>query len=231
MNNLKQNPLISLRKLLFALPLILLSFFYTSPVAARSVSGHLLTGDSTSLKAFEGIYQQKDNQYAYGRIVVVNDTLLVKQVDGDKQFKLTRKSDLGFTMPDDDGDEQIPVVFTKNDAGEITQALIGGRQLWVKVNGYVPVKEVKLAAEQLKAFEGKYQFEQRSDAFLQITASPDGLTLKQLWDGREVAFISIGDDTFLNKQAGFPLKFSRDPNGNVIKVLAFNRDMWDKVKE
>jgi len=36
---------------------------------------------------------------------------------------------------------------------------------------------------------------------------------------------------FLNEQAGFPLKFTKDDNGNVIKVLAFNRDMWDKVKE
>jgi len=57
------------------------------------------------------------------------------------------------------------------------------------------------------------------------------LTLKQLWDGREVNFIAIGEQSFLNKQIGFPLVFTKDASGNVTKVLAFGRDFWDKVKE
>jgi hypothetical protein len=72
---------------------------------------------------------------------------------------------------------------------------------------------------------------QLDDAYLQITATSNGLTLKQLWDGREINFVAISDVEFLNKQASFPLKFTRDSAGNVTKVLAFNRDLWDKVKE
>lgn len=231
MNNLKQNPAGKLYKSLFVLPLLLLSCFFCSQAAASSATNTRAATDSTALKAFEGIYQQKDNQYMCFRITAVNNGLLAKQVDGDMQLKLSRKSDLGFEMPDDDGDEMIPVVFSKNTSGEVSQILVGGRQLWQKVKSYDPPKAVKLTAGQLKVYEGKYQFEVKKDAFMQITATPDGLKLKQSWDGKEVNFMPIGDDTFLNKQAGFPLKFIKDHDGNVVKVLAFNRDTWDKVKE
>lgn len=102
---------------------------------------------------------------------------------------------------------------------------------WVKVKEYIPAKEVTLTADQLKAFAGKYKFEQKDDAFLQITATASGLTLKQMWDGRQIDFVKISNVDFLNKQAAFPLKFTKDGAGNVTKVLAFNRDLWDKVNE
>jgi len=183
------------------------------------------------LKAFEGIYQMKDNEFAYFQITAVNNNLVAKRMEGDQQFILTRKSEFTFETKDDDGDETISVVFSKNDAGEITQALVADKQVLIKVKNYVPVIEVKLTADQLKAFEGKYQFEEKKDTFLQITATADGLLLKQLWDNKEINFISIGDLAFLNKQMGFPLKFTKDQDGKVVKVLAFNRDTWDKVKE
>ncbi|HWD88626.1 MAG TPA: hypothetical protein VG367_10910 [Mucilaginibacter sp.] len=183
------------------------------------------------LSAFEGIYQNKVNTFSYFKVTAVNNTLVAKQMDGDMQIVLTRKTDLEFQMKDDDGDENIPVVFSKNDAGEIAQIVIAGRDTWNRVKEYVPVKEISLTADQLKAFAGKYQSEDRSDGYIQITATATGLMLKQGWDGREIEFAAIGENDFLNKKNAFPLKFSRDGAGNVIKVLAFNRDMWDKVKE
>ena len=201
-----------------------------NPANALPVKNQMVV-DSTSLKAFEGIYQSKENEYSYFQVTAVNNTLVAKQVDGERQIVLTRKTEFGFEMKDDDGDETIPVVFSKNDAGEIGQLAVADKQIFVKVKSYTPPVEVKLTADQLKAFEGKYQFEQKSDAFLQITATADGLTLKQMWDGKEVKFMSLGNSIFLNKEEGFPLKFTKDDTGNVTKVLAFNRDMWDKVKE
>lgn len=185
----------------------------------------------TSLTAFEGIYQNKVNTFSYFKITVAGTTLLAKQMDGDRQIVLTRKSEFGFEMKDDDGDETIPVTFSKNDAGEITGLVVADKDQWIKVKEYVPVKEVSLTADQLRSFEGKYKFEEKDDAYLQITATATGLTLKQLWDGREINFVAISDVDFLNKQAAFPLKFTKDSAGNVTKVLAFNRDLWDKVKQ
>jgi len=225
MNNLKRSLAGALFVIALTLGGALVNCVHASPVKNKIVA------DSTSLKAFEGLYQSKDNEYTYFKVTAKNDTLVAKELFGERQIVLTRKTEFGFEMKDDDGDETIPVVFSKNTAGDIAQISVGGEHLFVKVKNYVPPVEVKLTADQLKTFEGKYQFEQRSDAFLQITATADGLTLKQLWDGREIKFMSLGNLMFLNEQAGFPLKFTKDDNGNVIKVLAFNRDMWDKVKE
>ncbi|HEY9000149.1 MAG TPA: hypothetical protein VIM89_02265 [Mucilaginibacter sp.] len=229
MNTLKKNLPGKLAIVLVVLALVVSNCFSISPADATTISTSRFA--ETPLSAFEGIYQNKVNTFSYFKITVAGTTLLAKQMDGDKQIVLTRKSEFGFEMKDDDGDETIPVTFSKNDAGAITGALVGDKDQWIKVKEYIPVKEVTLTAAQLKAFEGKYKFEERDDAYLQITATSTGLTLKQLWDNREFNFIAISDVDFLNKQAAFPLKFTKDGSGKVTKVLAFNRDLWDKVNE
>lgn len=227
----KKNHTSSLCKFALVLPLILLTCAINSRANARPIQGRVIVTDPTPLTAFEGICQSKENEFSYFKVTAGTDNLVAKSIDGNRVFILTRKSEFTFETKDEDGDEIIPVVFTKGDAGEITQVLIAGKQLFVKVKDFVPVKEVTLTADQLKAFAGKYQFEERADAFLQITATASGLMLKQLWDNKEINFIAISDLNFLNKEMGFPLKFTKDQAGNVIKVLAFNRDTWDKVKE
>jgi hypothetical protein len=231
MNSLKENIVSNLYKFVLVLPLILLAGLIISPTNANAVQTRRVIADTTSLKAFEGIWQSKDNEFSIFKITAGTDNLVAKSVEGNQQFILTRKSEFTFETKDDDGDETISITFSKNSAGEISQLLIAGKQLWVKVKDYVPAKEVTLTQDQLKAFEGKYRFEEKNDAFLQITATADGLMLKQLWDGKEINFKAISDLNFLNKEMGFPLKFTKDQAGNVIKLLAFNRDTWDRVKE
>jgi hypothetical protein len=229
MINLKKTRSGKLAIVLAAFALMVLNCLNIKPANAAVISQ--TRPAETPLTAFEGIYQNKINTFSYFKITVAGTTLLAKQMDGDRQIVLTRKSEFGFEMKDDDGDETIPVTFSKNDAGEITGLVVADGDQWIKVKEYVPVKEVTLTAQQLKAFEGKYKFEEKDDAYLQISATATGLRLKQLWDNREIDFVPIGDIDFLNKQAAFPLKFTKDSSGNVTKVLAFNRDLWDKVKE
>jgi hypothetical protein len=231
MNFLKKSHKSSLYKFALILPFMLLTYAANNPANARPIQRKLVVSDPTPLTAFEGIYQSKENEFSYFKVTAGADNLVAKSIDGNRVFILTRKSEFTFETKDEDGDEIIPVVFSKGDSGEITQVLIAGKQLFVKVKDFVPVKEVTLTADQLKAFEGKYQFEEKKDAFLQITATANGLTLKQLWDNKEINFIAISDLNFLNKEMGFPLKFTKDQAGNVTNVLAFNRDTWDKVKE
>lgn len=231
MINLRKKPATRLYRYVLLLPFIVLSlcFVYTAKAVTPVVK--TTVADTTPMKAFEGIYQLKSNQYGYIQITVTNKTLLAKIIDGKKQFILTRKSDLTFETPDGDGDETIPIAFTKSDAGEITGAAVGDKDQLTRVKNYVPTKALQLTADQLKAYQGKYEFDQRKGTFLTITATADGLVLKQLWDNQEISFTAVADNEFLNKEAMFPLKFTKDASGNVIKVLAFNRDSWDKVKE
>ena len=230
MTNLKTTPAKRLYRYLLALPFLLLSLCFTGNAKAAAVISKTVA-DTTAMKAFEGIYQMKSNQYAHVQITVANKTLLAKLMEGDKQFVLTRKSDLVFETMDADGDETMPITFVKNPAGEITGASVGDKDEITRVKNYVPVQAIKLTADQLKTYQGKYEFDQQKGTFLTITATADGLVLKQLWDNKEISFINVADNEFINKEAMFPLKFTKDAAGNVTKVLAFNRDSWDKVKE
>jgi hypothetical protein len=203
---------------------------FPTAVAKAPKTSTIIIAD-TQLKAFEGIYQLKENEFRVYKLVVDDNKLMALQLGGDQKLTLTRKSDLEFEIMDDDGDEKIPVVFSKNEAGEISQITLGGRQIFTKIKSYTPPKEIQLKPEQIKVLAGKYQSDERADLFLQITATPDGLMLKQSWDGKEINFKPLSDVLFLNQAFGFPLKFTKDASGNATKVLAFNRDTWNRVKE
>ncbi|MDP9078236.1 MAG: hypothetical protein M3O71_12465 [Bacteroidota bacterium] len=231
MTNLRKNSARRLYRYVLLLPFFVLSLCFVHTAKAIAPVVKTAVADTTPMKAFEGIYQLKSNQYGYVQITVANKTLIAKVIDGKKQFVLTRKSDLAFETLDDDGDETIPITFTKSDAGEVTGAAVADKDQLTRVKDYKPVKALQLTAEQLKAYQGKYEFDQRKGTFLTITATADGLTLKQLWDNKEINFIAVADNEFFNKEDMFPLKFTKDASGNVTKVLAFNRDSWDKVKE
>ncbi len=68
-----------------------------------------------------------------------------------------------------------------------------------------------------------YRFEQNPDAY--------HLILKESWSGNEIKFLPSSELEFFNTQRAFPLKFTKDNTGKVVQVLAFNRDLWTRVKE
>jgi uncharacterized protein YjhX (UPF0386 family) len=91
-------------------------------------------------------------------------------------------------------------------------------------------QEAELPGRQdLKAFEGYYQFELNKDSYIQIRATGDQLILKQLWDDQEIVFKQQSSLEFSNQNKNFPLKFFKNDQGAVVQVLAFNRDHWNKV--
>ncbi|PWK73720.1 hypothetical protein LX99_04105 [Mucilaginibacter oryzae] len=212
-----------------AFTLLIASTIITAKAKSRTFPLAII--GNTELKAFEGIYQQTDNEYKVYKLIADGDKLIAQQLGGDQKLTLNRKSDLEFEFLDDDGDEKIPLLFKKNASGEITELVLAGRQTWTKLKSYTPPKEVQLKPEQIQVLAGKYQSEERTNLFLQISATADGLMIKQSWDGKEISLKPLSDVLFLNKAFGFPLKFTKDINGNAVKALAFNRDTWNKVKE
>jgi hypothetical protein len=84
---------------------------------------------------------------------------------------------------------------------------------------------------QLSAFAGKYQFTDNKVTFLQVSVKDSGLLLKQLWDNQEVSFKRTGALTFYNDERSFPLVFTKDNQGKISQVLAFDRDLWKRVPD
>jgi uncharacterized protein YjhX (UPF0386 family) len=92
-------------------------------------------------------------------------------------------------------------------------------------------QEAPLPSRQdLKEFEGYYLADFDRDTYIQIKAKGNQLILKQLWDNKEVVFNQQSPLEFLDVDKGFPLKFSKNDKGEVVQVLAFNKDHWNKVK-
>jgi hypothetical protein len=86
-------------------------------------------------------------------------------------------------------------------------------------------------SEALKPFVGKYQFTDNKNVFLQILLEDDHLVLKQLWDNQEFPFKQTSALEFYNEDHDFPLKFSKNDKGEITSVLAFNRDVWNRVPD
>ena len=91
-------------------------------------------------------------------------------------------------------------------------------------------KKKSFSARQLTGFEGYYQLDKDKNLYLQIIVKNNKLVLKQLWDEREIIFEQKSALYFYNEQQSFPLTFSKDANGEITQVLAFERDTWIKVK-
>jgi hypothetical protein len=86
------------------------------------------------------------------------------------------------------------------------------------------------SVQQLTEFEGYYQLDKDKNLYLQIMIKDDKLVLKQLWDDQEIVFDQKSDLHFYNDKHSFPLTFTKGANGEIIQVLAFERDTWIKVK-
>jgi len=83
----------------------------------------------------------------------------------------------------------------------------------------------------LKPFVGKYQFTNNKMVFLQIMIKDGHMMLKQLWDKQEIPFRQTSELEFYNDERKFPLKFTKSNTGEITQVLAFNRDLWNRVAD
>jgi hypothetical protein len=91
-------------------------------------------------------------------------------------------------------------------------------------------KATSFSTLQLTEFEGYYHADTDPDLYLQIMVKNNKLVLKQLWDNREITFDQKSEFYFYNDQQSFPLTFSKNANGEITQVLAFERDTWIKDK-
>jgi len=83
----------------------------------------------------------------------------------------------------------------------------------------------------LKQFLGKYQSADNRMTMLLIQEKDQHLVLKQLWDNQEIAFTQTDALRFRNEERNFPLEFKKDSKGQIVQVVAFDRDIWNKVAD
>jgi hypothetical protein len=232
MMNKRNSPIRNLYKYTLALPLLAGSYFIVNPIKARSTPLiSPLEAPRTArqdLKAFEGYYQADFNKDVHIQIRASGDQLILKQQWDEKEIVFKQQSALEFSNED----KKFPLKFFKNDQGVVVQVLAFNRDHWNKVTNYAPPKYIHLQPEALKPFEGYYQMMHDGKMnYIQIESIPDGLTLRQGWDGKEIKFSPKSATEFLGDNGCFSLEFTKDGNGNVTQVLAFHRDLWKKMQD
>ena len=228
----KKTIIINWRKDAFTFPLIVatcfvINLFKVEPLQAQEAK-KTIQHSTEKLKAFEGFYRFQNNKEAFLQITANGNNLVLKQLWDGKEIVFEQDSALDFYSKA----QSFPLKF-KDSAGMIIQVLAFNKDVWDKIKNYKPVikKEIQLSGKQLKTFEGKYKMNGGDeDDSLQITAKGNKLILKQLWDGREIVFAPESALEFFCKDQAFPLKFSKGQDGAVTQVLAFNKDVWLKVK-
>jgi len=233
MMNKKTSPNRNLYKYALVLPLLAGCYFIVNPLKVRSMplTDHHKTGLPTrqDLKEFEGYYLADFDKDTYLQIRATGNQLILKQLWDNKEVVFNQQSALEFL----DVNKGFPLKFFKNDQGAVVQLLAFNKDHWNKVKSYSPPKYIHLQPGELKSFEGCYQIADENGKldYIQIEPTPDGLVLRQGWDGKEIMFNPTSATEFYGQNGMFPLQFTKDGNGNVKQVLAFHRDLWKKMQD
>jgi CubicO group peptidase (beta-lactamase class C family) len=180
------------------------------------------------LKAFEGFYRAKEGNN-YLRFLVKDHQLALTQLWDGREIMFSPESGLDFFCKD----FPFPLKFARK-GGAITEVLAFNRDLWVKDTNFklVDKKRIQLLPTQLKILEGKFQLQQNKGLAMQITAANDHLIVKQLWDGRELPFVPESElNFFARDNQFFPIRFIKDSDGRIAQLIAFERDVLEKVGE
>ncbi|MES2427156.1 MAG: M56 family metallopeptidase [Bacteroidota bacterium] len=179
------------------------------------------------LKKLEGYYEMKGLKRAVIKISSTSNRLVLKQLWDGKQIDFAAAGPLDYfvkTTP------AFTLKFTGDNEGHISQVLAFGKDVWFKSESDQPPVETKLTAQDLKKFEGKYEYTDKKGMFLQITSNGNGLVLKQLWNNKEIDFVATSQLDFSAKiTPDFTLQFTGNDSGNITQVLALGKDVWKKI--
>jgi hypothetical protein len=127
----------------------------------------------------------------------------------------------------------FPLKFSRNSKGKITEVLAFNRDVWKLDETFKPIvrKIMTRTAEELKIFEGKYQVRNNKNLFVEIAARGGHLSIRQLWDGKEMVFVPETEfDFFMEGNSYRTIKFVKGERGEVNELVAFGREVLDKIK-
>ena len=172
------------------------------------------------LKKFEGLYQMQNENPDFIQFTVKENTIVLKQLWDGNEIPFVPQSELDFFSKEA---PLFTLTFTKDKDGRITQALAFKRDLWVKV------KRIQPTQEQLKSLEGKYQFSDDKDNYIQLTSKDGHLIVKQLWDGKVIILEPQTATYFYNSAESYPLLVIKNSSGMVTQVRVLGNDLFNKV--
>jgi hypothetical protein len=185
------------------------------------------------LMGYEGYYRNPENDEAIVRVILVNDTLRIRPVWNTVDFPIIPASDTLFFNPEPAEGRRQEIGFIKDRQGFVRKLSTGPNFFWSKLANYTPIerKEMTHTADQLKAFEGVYGSTTNGSAFVWLSERDNKLFLRQFWNDEEVIFVPDSSLHFFSREERLLfLTFSREDDGSIRKMQAYNKENWEKVK-
>ncbi|QNL48120.1 M56 family metallopeptidase [Olivibacter sp. SDN3] len=226
MMNMGPSDKIHLIKHLLAVPFLLCLY-----ITIQLVDGPHRYADNDALnKLYDkltGYYQYIGAKHVLIHIMNQDGKLALEQSWDNRTISFEQQQDLNFY----NAAEQFPLKFIESADGKIAKVLAFEEDVWNKIEDYKSVakQEVMLPPESLEQLEGYYQY-QGGDRQLKITAAPNKIVLHEFWTGNDITLFPESSTLFFSKRGNFPLEFIRNEHGTVIKAIAFDKDIWHKVK-
>lgn len=78
---------------------------------------------------------------------------------------------------------------------------------------------------------GYYQYIGAKHVLIHIMNQNGKLVLEQSWNNETISFEQVRDLNFYNTSKKFPLKFIKSTDGRITQVLAFEKDIWNKIDD
>lgn len=98
---------------------------------------------------------------------------------------------------------------------------------------HTPISINKVDKDSLKVYTGRFQSIQKAGTFLvEVLQTEDGHILAHsLWDGNKYPLNHLTGDNFIMQGFDWSVKFLKDKDGKVNRMLVKGTEYWDRVKD
>ena len=203
--------------------LILPILFILTPIAFCTAMPQPSQHDT--LTAYTGRYESTQG----GRTVQIdielqNGELIGTSLRDGQQLHLDRSSG-NYTIKE----SGLPIKFIKNKKNIVTSILVAGTDVWKKTDSALPPVGAKPGNQD--EYVGKYQTGTNNQPLIiEIAVKHGKLWGTQLWDGRSSPLDYVSGDEFTINNLNFPLRFIRNNDKKIVKMLFNGTDTFVKIR-
>jgi hypothetical protein len=187
----------------------------------KPVSQQEMAHTPDQLQKFAGLYHLKEDSAQYVQLTVDNNSLTIHQHwDGATRENFVPSAEGKFFERDF---PRFTLEFSQDQQGRLSQFVALGRDHWIRV-----VKPT-LSAARLKTYEGKFRSEDDSDNMVQLIAADSALTVRELWNKKEIRVKALSNTYFNDEKLSFPLQLIMD-NGQVKKIVLLGNQSFVRIE-
>ena len=203
----------------FLLPIV----FILLPIAFCMAKS--LQNQQDTLTAYAGRYQStQGGQIIQVDVEVQNGELVGTSLRDGQQLHIEHSS--GNYIIKESG---LPIKFIKDKKNVVTSILVSGTDVWKKTDATLATIGAKPGNQD--EYIGKYQTgPDNQPLIIEIAIKHGKLWGTQLWDGRNSPLDYVSGDEFRINNLNFPLKFIRDNDKKIVKILFNGTDTFTKIQ-